>query len=86
MQLPVLAVLKKEKHGATQEPFHSNYRHVGGERSLWVCFKILPLKKKRKKNFRGRGIKGNKRKSKTLIILEMGSGYMGTMLSTFALI
>ena len=77
--------LKREKHGAPQEPFHSNYRNVSGERSLWVCFKIIQFKKK-KKNFRGKGIKGNKWKSKTVIILEMDSGYMGTMLSTFALI
>ena len=82
--LPVLADLKKEKHGATQEPFHSNYRNVCGERSLWVCFKILQFNNNKKNNFRGRGTKGNK--AKTLVILEMGSEYMDTMLSTFALI
>lgn len=79
--LPVLADLKKEEHGATQEPFHSNYRNVRGERSLWVCFKILQFKKKKTTSE-----EEEQREIKTLVILEMGSGYMDTMLSTFALI
>lgn len=79
--LPVLADLKKEEHGATQESFHSNYRNVSGERSLWVCFKILQLKKKKTTSE-----EEEQREIKTLVILEMGSGYMDTMLSTFALI